>query len=333
MRTSCQALISLGLCASALLAQAPRTNADSQIANDVGILTSELMEGRAIGSVGGRRAATFIASVYAAAGIAPAVRTCMPDGACDTDYLQYFRLSADLSEKFHLSTGLLASNVAALVPGTDSTLRNQFVVVGAHFDHLGDRGLGATDEAVRTLPHFGADDNASGTAAVLAVARRIAAKPLRRSVVFMHFDGEELGMLGSAFAVHSPIVALDSVIAMLNLDMVGRLRSGSLYLNGLNSAREWPNVLKQANADRLDLSMRFANGSAGSGSDHQSFGAIGIPSIHLFTGMHAEYHSVRDVPRTLNYPGISKVVDFAERLARALGDSTRPLVRRSAARP
>jgi hypothetical protein len=146
--------------------------------------------------------------------------------------------------------------VVALVEGTDPAVRGQVVVVGAHYDHLGRETTFAADPKAGRVIHNGADDNASGTAAVLELARRLQARPPRRSVLFVAFSGEELGILGSShFVDHSPVPA-DSMAAMLNFDMVGRLRDDKVIVYGTGTAAELPALVDSANAAGPRLAVR-----------------------------------------------------------------------------
>ncbi|HEX7977119.1 MAG TPA: M28 family peptidase, partial [Gemmatimonadaceae bacterium] len=164
----------------------------------------------------------------------------------------------------------------------------------------------------------GADDNASGTAAVLELARRLAAHPTKRSIVIAHFSGEELGLLGSQwFVEHSP-VPLDRVDAMLNFDMVGRLRRDRLIVYGLGTATELPAFVDSANlAPKLDI-VKQDDGFGP--SDHSSFYAKGIPVLHFFTDLHEDYHRATDDVEKIDAAGEVRVVDLAERIVREIAD-------------
>jgi Zn-dependent M28 family amino/carboxypeptidase len=177
----------------------------------------------------------------------------------------------------------------------------------------------------------GADDNASGTAAVLELARMFAASPPRRSLVFVAFSGEELGLLGSEYYVeHSPL-ALDSAVAMINFDMVGRLRDDKLIVYGVGTARELTAILDSANRQssganggirspwRSPLSLT-ALGDGFGPSDHSSFYARNIPVLHFFTDLHDDYHRASDVASKINALGEAHVVDVAERAVRLIAD-------------
>jgi hypothetical protein len=191
-------------------------------------------------------------------------------------------------------------------------------VIGAHFDHLGRSTAGSLDPEARDVIRNGADDNASGTAAVLELARRFAARPARRSIVVANFSGEELGLLGSQwFVEHSP-VPLDSTVAMLNFDMVGRLRNDRLIVYGTGTARELPALLDSANVEPKLKLDRMADGFGP--SDHSSFYAKGIPVLHFFTDLHEDYHRATDDVWKIDALGEARVVALAERVARAIAD-------------
>ena len=145
-------------------------------------------------------------------------------------------------------------NVIGILPGRDPVLRNQTVILGAHYDHLGLGGFGSLDPDSTGKVHNGADDNASGVAALIQVAARLAVSPPARTVVFIAFSGEELGLLGSAHYVKNPIYPLAGTLAMVNLDMVGRLRNGRLIVYGARSAKEFPHCSTRSTGTRASIS-------------------------------------------------------------------------------
>jgi hypothetical protein len=206
-----------------------------------------------------------------------------------------------------------AWNVIGLLPARDGALHAaQHVVVGAHYDHLGGEGAGAAGEA-RVAP--GADDNASGTALVIEVARRLARLPRRpdRGVVFVAFGAEELGLLGSRHFVEQPPVPASSMVAMINADMVGRLRRESIFLDGVGSAGEWAGLVRDASRDLgLRAELHKADAIA---SDHRSFQAARIPFLYLFTGHHEDYHRASDTADRVNVDGVERLATFAARLS------------------
>jgi len=201
------------------------------IRRNIEYLASEKLAGRLTGTPGNDSAAAYLARQYAALGLQS--RSPM--------YQQKFvaRPVAHAGQ----STMLPTQNVFAVLPGSDAALRNQYIVIGAHFDHLGTSTEGALDPDARGAVRRGADDNASGTAAVVELARLFAHNPPRRSIIFANFTGEEEGLLGSAYFVeHSP-VPIDSVVAMVNFDMVGRMRNDKLIVYGVATATEFPALL------------------------------------------------------------------------------------------
>lgn len=214
-----------------------------------------------------------------------------------------------------------ARNVVARLPGSDERLAAEHVVVGAHYDHLGLGGAGSLGPDGRVV-HNGADDNASGTAALVEIARMLAAGPRpARSVLFIAFTGEEQGLWGSARFVEDPTIELDRTVAMLNLDMVGRLEDGPLTVFGTGTAQEWDALLDEAN-DPLDPPIGIVGIPSGSGpSDHASFHAVGIPVLHFFTATHADYHRPSDDWEKIDGEGLGRVIELvagvAGRLARA----------------
>jgi hypothetical protein len=197
------------------------------------------------------------------------------------------------------------------------------VVLGAHYDHLGLGGFGSLDPDSTGLVHNGADDNPSGVAGLIQVAARLAAVPPARTVVFIAFSGEELGLLGSAYYVKEPIYPLAGTLAMVNIDMVGRLRSGRLIVYGARSAKEFPSLLDSLNwYAGFDL---LAQGDGYGPSDQSSFYAAKRPVLHLFTDLHEDYHRTTDDWQRVNLDGLKRVADFTLALVTALANRPRPL--------
>jgi hypothetical protein len=273
---------------------------------DVRYLASPRLEGRLTGTPGNDSAAAYIARRYARLGLAP-----MSSG-----FLQHFIAVPPTRQA--RPDSLATQNVVALLRGGDPALRREYVVIGAHFDHLGRSTTGALDPEARDAVRLGADDNASGTAAVLELARIFAKSPPRRSLLFVNFSGEEQGTLGSSYFVDHMPVPIDSVDAMLNFDMVGRLRADRLIVYGVATAKELLEILERANA-----ATRLAIAAQGDGfgpSDHSSFYARGIPVLHFFTDLHDDYHRATDVAEKVDAGGEARVVALAERVAREIAD-------------
>lgn len=278
----------------------------ARVQADIQYLASDALEGRATGTAGNDSAAAYAARRFAQLGLPPGVPT----------YLQRFTARSAIAAHSGGASGLPTQNVVAILPGADPALRGQVIVVGAHIDHLGRSSIGALDPDEVDVVRNGADDNASGTAAVLELGRLLRAQPPRRTVLFVNFSGEELGLLGSQYFVdHSP-VPLDSIVAMLNFDMVGRMRGDSLIVYGVASAREMSEVVERANS-RLGIVVRGVGDGYGP-SDHSSFFARGIPVLHFFTNLHEDYHRASDDAHKINVRGATRVIALAERIVREI---------------
>jgi hypothetical protein len=275
------------------------------IRRDIDYLASPALAGRLTGTPGNDSAAVYLAARYAALRLRP-----MAPG-----YLQ--RFVARPPSRDGASVSLPTQNVFALLPGSDPALRGEYLVVGAHFDHLGTSTDGALDPDSHAV-RLGADDNASGTAAVLELARLFAHAPAKRSIIFANFSGEEEGLLGSEyFADHAP-VPIDSIDAMVNFDMVGRLKNDRLIVYGVGTATELPSLLDSAN--RVAHFALTAQGDGFGPSDQSSFYAKNIPVLHFFTDLHDDYHRATDTPDKINGAGEARVVALAERVIRDIAD-------------
>jgi acetylornithine deacetylase/succinyl-diaminopimelate desuccinylase-like protein len=285
-----------------------------RILDDIRFLSDERLQGRMTGSPGADSAAAYLARRFSQVGLQPAAG----------GWFQSFTVGREAPAARGVETGsVIGRNVVGILPGRDPVLRNQTVVLGAHYDHLGRGGFGSLDPDSTGKIHNGADDNASGAAALIQVAARLAASPPARTVVFIAFSGEELGLLGSAHYVKEPIYPLGATLAMVNLDMVGRLRNGRLIVYGANSAKEFPALL-----DSLNWYAGFDLKAQGDGygpSDHSSFYAVKRPVLHLFTDLHEDYHRTTDDWQKVNYDGLKRVADFSLGLVTALANRTRPL--------
>jgi hypothetical protein len=209
-----------------------------------------------------------------------------------------------------------AANVIGLLPGTDTALASEAVVVGAHYDHLGRVG-GAV--------YPGADDNASGTAVVLGLARAFAAAGgAPRTLIFALFSGEEIGLLGSRHYVRSPPVPVDRTVAMVNLDMVGRLSDGRLTVGGVDSGGGLREILSEAGRGEV------LDGSPFSPSDHSAFYAAGVPVLFFHTGRHADYHRPTDTADRIDADGMARIAAVTARVVERLAGSPRPVYARLA---
>ncbi|MEC7883881.1 MAG: M28 family peptidase [Verrucomicrobiota bacterium] len=225
------------------------------------------------------------------------------------------------------------SNIIAMLPPNEKTQlgdSSEYVMLGAHYDHL---GLGETGgfgiKGEEGLVHNGADDNASGVAALLEMAnylasrRKIHPEEFKRGIIFSFWSGEELGLIGSARYAANPTVDLNQVIAYLNFDMVGRLRNNKLTLQGVGSSTRWKKLIERRNVlAGFDLTIQQDPYLP---TDTTSFYPKGIPVLAWFTGSHKEYHRPADDPDTLNYEGIERITQFASNMVQDLVvESERP---------
>jgi hypothetical protein len=287
----------------------------------VRVLADDAFGGRLAGSEGERCAGTFLAAEFRRLRLVPA-------GENGT-YFQNVPLASILNPHAAGGTG---RNVLAALPGRDPELSRQWIVIGAHYDHLGEGGnpssLSPGDKAI----HNGADDNASGVAAVLRVAEVLAAEPLARSVLFIAFTGEESGLLGSAHFAANPTLNGGALTAMMNMDMVGRLGAGPLIVYGVDTAEEWRTIVDPA-ATRAGVTVA-TRGEGYGPSDHTSFYLKDVPVLHFFTNTHADYHKPGDDWEKIDGPGLEKVAALVADIAKASANR-RPMLtlRRGAGEP
>ena len=203
-------------------------------------------------------------------------------------------------------------NVIAVLNGS-GPLADETVVIGAHYDHVGRGGEGSFVPGSTEI-HNGADDNASGTVSLLELGRRFGARKekLPRRLVFIAFTGEEMGLFGSARYTKDPVFPLEKTIAMINMDMVGRLKDEKLIVFGAGTSPIWDGMLTRLGAEaHFDISLK----PEGMGpSDHQSFFMKQIPVLHFFTGTHGDYHRPSDDWEKINIDGTERIVDLIEKL-------------------
>jgi len=218
-----------------------------------------------------------------------------------------------------------AFNVIGVLPGTDLTLKTEAIVIGAHYDHLGHGGAGSL-AANSTEIHHGADDNASGVAAIIEMARALAReKKNRRTIIFIAFSGEEEGLFGSQFYVNNPVFPLDKTIAMINLDMVGRLNENKLTVGGMGTASEWKTLVNQSNElegfevvkTHPNFKLQLSDDGFGP-SDHSSFYGKKIPVLFFFTGTHNDYHKPTDIADKINYQGETEIMRYVMAIGKAI---------------
>lgn len=277
-------------------------------------LADDLLEGRAVATRGERCAGDYIAARFAAIGLRPAGE--------NGSWFQSWTVSSDNPHGGAVHGE--ARNVVAILPGS-APHRTQSLVIGAHYDHLGLGGFGSLSPDATGTVHNGADDNASGTAVLIETARALASgPPLAQDVLFIAFTGEERGLWGSAHYVNAPLLPLEGTVAMLNLDMVGRVRDGLLTVLGTGTAEEWEVILERANAAiAAPLDLRFNSDGFGA-SDHTSFYARGIPVLHFFSNTHPEYHRVEDDWELVNAEGMHRVTELVTAVVREVVPAAGP---------
>lgn len=274
-------------------------------------LAHDSMRGRGSGSEDEARAAGYLKDHFLAYGLNE------PPGGAIQPFQAYSR---------RLDSILDSRNVLAAVEGAGD-LAHEWVVIGAHYDHIGYRGLNTEDQG----PNNGADDNGSGTVMILEMARVFKTyvdaggmgSRSRRSVLFAAFGAEEQGLLGSCHYVHgAPAVPLDQTRAMMNFDMVGRLREDFLYVSGNETSSRWQPMVTNSNQSELSLAIRTP--SCTGCTDHVCFWQAGIPFVGFFTGLHDEYHRPEDDADLINYPGMVRIGDLALRVLNRLVVITEP---------
>lgn len=235
--------------------------------------------------------------------------------------------SLPLPDTLHLTlnidietTHASVNNVLAWLPGQS----DEYVIIGAHYDHLGRGNFDSLAPSQIGQIHPGADDNASGTAGVLELARLLSPQRgrFKRSILFMNFAGEELGLLGSAAWVKNPTRPLAKAVAMINMDMIGRIRNDKIYIGGVGTGSTFKSMLEQAQKEN-PFNVQYSAGGYSS-SDHTSFVSKKIPVLFFFSGLHSDYHKPSDTWDKINAPSAARLLDLVENVAVQLANATEP---------
>ncbi|HSG70441.1 MAG TPA: M20/M25/M40 family metallo-hydrolase [Planctomycetaceae bacterium] len=269
--------------AERLAASAVNSIVEDDFRKHITYLSSDVLEGREAGSAGSKAAAAYLAEKFNEYQLEPAGEK--------HRYEQHF--------------GQDYRNLLGFLPGTDENLKQEVIVIGAHYDHVGygysGNGLGPVGQI-----HNGADDNASGVSAMLEIAQALhdSKLPLRRSVLFACWDGEEIGLLGSRHWTANPTLEFSRVKFYINLDMVGRLRNNRLEVYGSRTGTGLRRLFANLNQEGLEADF---NWDIIPDSDHYSFVQREVPFLMPFTGKHPDYHRPSDDANTLNYTGVEKV--------------------------
>ena len=277
----------------------------------VAYLASQELGGRYPGTAGDSLASAYIVDQLRSLKLKPVIKVKHEQG-----YYQDFNFTKHEQE-------IKTHNILAVLPGKDKHLKHEYIVVGSHYDHLGMGGQGSGSRRPDTLAvHPGADDNASGDAVVLQLAKYFKQKGSPRSIIFAFFGAEEQGLIGSkqflewmkkedAQRINLPADKKD-IVAMVNLDMVGRMRDSAMSVSGTGTSSAFKAMVEQV-AEQNQLNVSCTPDGYGP-SDHASFVAAEIPVLFLTTGGHMEYHTPDDMPPTLNYDGLQQTLTFSEAL-------------------
>ena len=276
----------------------------------VAYLASQELGGRYPATIGDTLASEFIAGKLRSLKFKPVVKAKKEKG-----FYHDFTYGKEIERTTH--------NILAVLPGKDKRLRHEYIVVGSHYDHLGMGGQGSGSRRPDTLGvHPGADDNASGDAVVLELAKYFNKVRAKRSIIFAFFGAEEQGLVGSKAFLEWMKQADDKrinlpkdkngIVAMVNLDMVGRMRDNAMSVSGTGTSSAFKSIAEQV-AEQTHLNISCTPDGYGP-SDHASFVAADIPVLFLTTGGHMEYHTPDDVPSTLNYDGMQQTFDFSKEL-------------------
>lgn len=279
---------------------------------DVNYLAADDLGGRAIGTEGEEKAAKYLEVEFEKIGLEPK----------GTDlYFQPFTVSKPTNPHEEAVIGTNGEGVTGRnVVGFIDNQAEKTIVIGAHFDHLGMGGQGSLHRGDSAI-HNGADDNASGTAALVALAKMLKHEKHTSNFLFIAFSGEENGLWGSNYFVKNPTIDLESVNYMINMDMVGRLNEEkTLAINGVGTSPSFVPVLESVNTD----SLKLVTSESGVGpSDHTSFYLQDLPVLHFFTGQHSDYHRPSDDSDLINYEGLLLVVKYIDRLIGQLGTESK----------
>jgi hypothetical protein len=261
-----------------------------QLQNHVSILAADSLEGRGLGTEGKLKAKRYVSSFFRQIGLEPY------DGS---NYYQHFTVRSGIIQAH-------ASNVIGILRGTDPKLRDEFIIIGAHYDHLG-----YSDSKENRIVFNGADDNASGVAVMMEIARIMSKEEPKRSVVFIAFDAEESGLLGAKeFLNTNKLVIREKIKAMFSLDMVGMYKANKgVDLFGMKTFERGAEIAEKT-ALNHNISIKRMTSDIAQRTDTQPFGEAGIPAIHAYTGQKSPYHKPTDTWEKLDYDGMADITGF-----------------------
>lgn len=273
---------------------------ENEIKNHIQFLASDKNAGRIPGGKENKRVVKYLIKEFKKLELT----------AFKSGYKQKFKAALKVDKDVKEKPIVKTCNVIGFIKGNDPELKNEYIVLGAHYDHLGFGGPSAKSDK-RNVIYHGADDNASGTSALLEIAEKLSfhKKELKRSIIFIAFGAEEQGLLGSKYFVENPLVPLDKIKLMINMDMVGRLNAKKhVYMGGAGTfpnGQEFMATLGKS----LGLNPIVHAGSV-AGSDHVSFYKKGISVLGIHTGGHAQYHTPEDTLELINLEGEKRVSEY-----------------------
>lgn len=267
-------------------------------------LADEERGGRLAGTIDEAEAANYISDQFLQYGLEPA-------GDRDT-YIQQFTLEGPMVQAMDLEARV-SRNVVGVIEGEE--FPDRYIIIGAHYDGQGMGGAISMNMNAEAVLHNSADDNASGTAGLFYLAKEFAEERPQSSILIVAFSGEELGLIGSQHFVDQMEIASDSVMAMINLDMIGRLTENELNIFGTGTSSKWEEILSTVEKDSLQITTSAGGMGA---SDHSSFYQADIPVLHYYTGTHDQYHRETDTSDLINYQGMKRVLNHVEGVIRTI---------------
>ncbi len=289
------------------------------IKEDISYLASDELNGRATGTEGEIKAANYIANRFKELGL---------EAKGTEGYLQKFNFLPKTNP--HEDTKYVSMNSDSTITGTNvigfmDNNANKTIVIGAHYDHLGLGGDGSLHRGGAEI-HNGADDNASGTSVMINLASRLYSKNTNNNYLFIAFSGEEIGLLGSNFFVKNPTISTQTINYMINMDMVGRLKTDkTLAVYGTGTSPRFSQTLNSMKGD-----FKLVERESGIGpSDHTSFYLNDIPVLHFFTGQHEDYHKPSDDSEKLNYEGMYAISDYIFSIISDLNETDKLVFRKT----
>lgn len=250
-------------------------------------LASDSLEGRGLSTPSGVIAANYIANYFEQVGIEPV----------GENYLHPFYTRYGV-------TMLIGNNVVGIIEGADPELKDEYIVLGAHFDHIAYKFV----EGEKVV-YNGADDNATGTSSLIEIGRELVKhkSKLKRSIIIVAFDGEESGLIGSGKFIEQEVVPIENVKVMMSIDMIGRYKeTGSLTMGAMSTLNDGTDILKDI-ADKFDLKTKKTGADVSNRTDSKPFGDAGIPAFHVTSGITGPYHKPEDDRETIDYDGMEKI--------------------------